>query len=152
MEFSDQEKAVLRELQSDAALSLAELSNRVGMAQSTLWRKVQELESLGVIRGRVTLLDPKKAGCGLCVLAQVRLARHDQAAIDGFVAMVNSHPEILECHAISGAADYVVKVRVRDVEEYEAFMSQNFLRSELVKTVLSNFVLKEIKNTTVVPV
>ncbi|MBR9863565.1 MAG: Lrp/AsnC family transcriptional regulator [Rhodobacteraceae bacterium] len=151
MEFSDQEKAILRIMQSDAGRSLAQIAQVVGMAQSTVWRKIQEFEGLGLIDRRVTLLNPKKAGLGLCVLAQIRMRSHTQEAVDGFIAMVRSHPEILECHAISGSADYFIKVRVADVEAYENFMSHNLLRSDLVKTVVSNFVLKEIKHTTELP-
>lgn len=151
MEFSTPESALLREIQRDASLSLAELSERVGMAQSTVWRKIQDFEKADLIRGRVTLLDPKLAGCGLCVLAQVRLQRHNQDAVDGFIAMVRAHPEILECFAVSGTADYVLKVRVPDMESYEAFMSENLLRSDLVANVISNFVMKEIKHTTSLP-
>lgn len=151
MEFSDQERRILRLIQSDSSKSLAQLAEAVGMAQSTLWRKIQEFESLGLIERRVTLLNPKKAGLGLCVLAQIRLQSHTQDAVDGFVAMVRSHPEILECHKISGAADYFIKVRVADVEAYEDFMSHNLLRSDFVKTVVSNFVLKEIKHATELP-
>ena len=151
MKISGQERRLLREIQRDASLSLAQLAERAGMAQSTVWRKVQEFENTGLIAGRVTLLDPKRAGCGLCVLAQVRLHRHSQKAVDGFIAMVRGHPEILECFAVSGTADYVLKVRVPDMEAYEAFMSHNLLRSDFVANIVSNFVLKEIKHTTELP-
>lgn len=151
MEFSDQERALLSALQRDASLSMAQLAERAGMSQSTVWRKVQEFDRAGLIAGRVTLLDPKRAGCGLCVLAQIRLQRHSQQAVDGFISMVRGHPEILECFAVSGTADYVLKVRVPDMEAYEAFMSHNLLRSDFVANVVSNFVLKEIKHTTELP-
>lgn len=152
MEFSDQERRLLKEIQRDSGLSLAELAERVGMAQSTVWRKMQEFTKSGLIARRVTLLDPKRAGVGLCVLAQVRLQRHTAEAVDGFIAMVRAHPEILECFAVSGTADYVLKVRVPDMETYEAFMSANLLRPNLVANVVSNFVMKEIKHTTELPI
>lgn len=151
MKFSTQEKQLLRAVQSDASLSLAQLAERVGMAQSTVWRKMQEFEKAGLIAGRVTLLDPRRAGCGLCVLAQIRLQRHNQETVDGFIAMVRAHAEILECFAVSGTADYVIKVRVPDMEAYERFMSQNLLRSDFVANVESNFVLREIKHGTALP-
>ena len=151
MEFTTPERALLREIQRDAALSLAELSARVGMAQSTVWRKLQEFEAAGVIRARVALLDPGRVGAGLCVLAAIRLHDHSEAAVAGFTAMVRRHPEILECHATAGTADYLIKVRVADVEAYEAFMSHNLLRSPYVRAVVSSFVLKEIKATTELP-
>jgi Lrp/AsnC family transcriptional regulator len=151
MKFSEIEQRLLREIQADAGLSLAELSARIGMAQSTLWRKMQEFEAAGVIRARVALLDPAKVGAKLCVLAQISLADHSETAVAGFTALVRRLPEVLECHSVSGQADYMLKVRVRDVEAYEAFMSHNLLRSPFVRAVVSSFVLKEIKATTVLP-
>lgn len=151
MEISDQETRILREIQLNASLSLADLSARTGIAQSTLWRKVQELEGAGVIRARVAILDPAKVGAKLCVLAQVSLSDHSEASVAGFTALVRRLPEVLECHSVSGQADYMLKVRVSDVEAYEAFMSHNLLRSPYVRTLVSSFVLKEIKSTTALP-
>jgi Lrp/AsnC family transcriptional regulator len=151
MEFTDQERALLRIIQRDCSLSLSELAAQCGMAQSTVWRKLQEFENAGLIRARVALLDPAKAGAKLCVLASIRLHDHSEEAVAGFTRMVAHHPEILECHSVSGSADYILKVRVADVEAYEAFMSQNLLRSPYVSGVVSSFVLREIKATTALP-
>ncbi|MEM8630960.1 MAG: Lrp/AsnC family transcriptional regulator [Pseudomonadota bacterium] len=151
MKFSDQEKRLLDEIQSDTTRSLAELAETIGMAQSTLWRKLQEFEATGLIRSRVALLDPAKAGAKLCVLASVSLHDHNEAAVDGFAALVKRLPEILECHSVSGTADYILKIRCRDVEAYEVFMTRNVLRSEYVQSVVSSFALKEIKSTTALP-
>jgi Lrp/AsnC family transcriptional regulator len=151
MKFSDQERALLRALQGDSSASLAVLAERVGMAQSTVWRKLQEFEAAGLIRGRVALLDPAKAGAKLCVFAQVTLDSHAEEAVAGFARMVSAHPEIMECHAVSGTADYIVKIRVADVEAYEAFMTENLLRNPHVRSVVSSFALRELKYTTALP-
>ncbi|MGB7268498.1 MAG: Lrp/AsnC family transcriptional regulator [Albidovulum sp.] len=148
MEFSDLEIKLLREIQADASLSLADLSSRIGMAQSTIWRKLQEFDAAGIVRARVALLDPARVGAKLCVIAQISLTDHSEASVAGFTALVRRLPEILECHSVSGQADYMLKLRIRDVEAYEAFMSQNLLRSPFVRAVVSSFVLKEIKSTT----
>lgn len=151
MKFSDQEKALLRALQSNAALSLAELAEAAGVGTSTAWRKVQEFESVGILRGRVALLDPAKAGAGLCIFATVRLVDHSEATIAAFSRVIRSHPEIMEAHSISGASDYMLKIRCGDVAAYEAFMTHNLLRNEAVKSVESSFALKELKYTTALP-
>ncbi len=151
MKFSDQERSLLRALQSDGSASLATLAERAGMAQSTVWRKVQEFEAAGLIRGRVALLDPAKAGTKLCVFAQVTLDSHAEEAVAAFVRMVSAHPEIMECHAVSGTADYFLKIRVADVEAYEAFMTANLLRNAHVRAVVSSFSLREVKYTTALP-
>jgi Lrp/AsnC family transcriptional regulator len=151
MKFSDQEKALLRVLQGDAALPLAELAAQAGMATSTVWRKVQEFEVTGVLRGRVALLDPAKADARLCVFATVRLADHAEASIAGFATVIRAHPQIMEAHAVSGTADYILKIRCADVEAYETFMTHTLLRSPFVKSVVSSFSLKELKYTTALP-
>lgn len=142
---------MLRLIQRDVGLSLAELATQSGMAQSTVWRRLQEFEAAGVIRGRVALLDPGRVGASLCVLASIGLQDHSETSVAGFTALVRRLPEILECHAVSGTADYMLKVRTRDVESYEAFMSHHLLRSPFVRSVVSSFVLKEIKATTELP-
>jgi Lrp/AsnC family transcriptional regulator len=151
MKFSDQDRALLRELQRDAARPLAELGEAVGMSQSTVWRKLHEFEAAGVVTGRVALLDPSKVGAKLCVFAQVSLSDHSEDAVAAFARIVRSHPEILECHAISGSADYILKIRTSDVEEYEQFMTHALLRSPHVRSVVSSFSLRQIKHTTALP-
>ena len=151
MEISDQDRRILAALQADAGQSLADLARTTGMATSTVWRRVQEAERAGLIRGRVAILDPVKAGAGLCVFATVRLADHSEEAIAGFARIVRSQPQILEAHATSGTADYILKIRVRDVADYEAFLTRHLLRAAEVKSVVSSFSLKSLKETTALP-
>ncbi len=151
MKLSDQDRALLRELQQDAARPLAELGEAVGLSQSTVWRKLQEFEAAGIVTGRVALLDAAKVGAKLCVFAQVSLADHSEEAVAGFARIVRSHAEILECHAISGTADYILKIRTADVEAYEQFMTHALLRSRFVRAVVSSFSLRQIKHTTALP-
>ena len=152
MKFSDQEKALLREIQQDSAASLATLAERVGMAQSTLWRKLQEFDAAGIVTARVALLDPAKVGAKLCVFATVSLQDHSEASLAAFSRLVDQHPEILECHAITGTADYMLKIHTADVESYEHFMTHALLRSDVVQAVHSSFSLKALKRTTSLPV
>lgn len=151
MKLSAQDQALLRQIQQDATLSLAELGERAGMAQSTVWRRLQEFEASGLIRGRVALLDPRLAGARLCVFASVSLEDHSEEAVADFARIVGLHPEILECHAVSGTADYILKIRVADVEAYERFMTHALLRNRHVRSVVSSFSLREIKHATALP-
>ena len=152
MKYSDQERDILRNLQRDASLSLAELADLAGMAPSTVWRKLQEFEAAGIIVRRVALLDPAKVGAKLCVFAAISLHDHTEEAVEGFAALVRARPEVLECFAVSGASDYILKIRVADVEVYEHFMSHSLLRSPFVRAVVSSFGLKNLKETTELPV
>lgn len=151
VKLNDQEKALLRELQRDTTRPLAELGELAGMSQSTVWRKLQEFEAAGIVTARVALLDPSKVGAKLCVFAAVSLSDHSEESVAGFARIVRGHPEILECHAVSGTADYILKIRVSDVEAYEQFMTHALLRSRHVRAVVSSFSLKEIKHSTALP-
>jgi Lrp/AsnC family transcriptional regulator len=145
------DRKLLRLLQADSSLSLAELAEKAGLSQSTAWRKIQDLEAEGVIRKRVTLLDPKKLDLKLCVVAHVTLDDHHEEAVASFAAVVDEHPDIMECYALSGSFDYMLKIRARDVESYETFMTRHLLRNPHVRTVVSSFVLRELKSSTELP-
>jgi Lrp/AsnC family transcriptional regulator len=146
------DRKLLQLVQGDASLSLAELAERAGMSQSSAWRKIQEMEADGVIRKRVTLLDPRKLDLKLCVIAHVTLDDHHEEAVASFAAVVAERPEIMECYALSGTFDYMLKIRATDVESYDAFMTRYLMRNPHVRTVVSSFVLRELKFSTELPI
>lgn len=151
MKLSNDDIAILRLLQKDATLSQQELAERLSLSPSTVWRRLQALDKAGVIAARVALLDPRPLGLRICVITNVTLRDHSEAATTAFSRLVDSHPEIMECYALSGAFDYMLKIRVRDVEEYEAFLTRNLLRNPHVASVSSGFVLREMKYATALP-
>ena len=146
------ERKLLQFVQADSSLSLAELAEKAGMSQSSAWRKIQDLETDGVIRKRVTLLDPKKLDLKLCAIAHVTLEDHHEEAVASFTGMVEDRPEIMECYALSGTFDYMLKIRAKDVESYEAFMTRYLMRNKHVRNVVSSFVLRELKFSTELPI
>ncbi|MFQ6547465.1 Lrp/AsnC family transcriptional regulator [Aestuariibius sp. 2305UL40-4] len=152
MKLSDLERRILRELQRDASRPVGELAEAVGAAQSTVWRRIAELDKAGLITARVALLDPRKAGVPLCVFATVKLADHSEASLDGFGRVIRTSPEILEAHAITGTGDYLLKIRCKDVEAYQDFMSRSLLAAPFVRSVTSSLSLKELKSTTELPI
>lgn len=145
-------RKLLQLVQTGDGSSLAELAEKAGMSQSTAWRKIQELEAEGVIRKRVALLDPAKLDLKLCIVAHVTLEDHHEEAIEAFASVVRDWPEIMECYALSGTFDYMLKIRARDVEAYEAFMTRHLMRNPHVRNVVSSFVLRELKSTTELPI
>lgn len=145
-------RKLLQLVQAGGGSSLAELAEKAGMSQSTAWRKIQELEADGVIRKRVALLDPAKLDLKLCIIAHVTLEDHHEEAIEAFANVVRDRPEIMECYALSGTFDYMLKIRAADVEAYEAFMTRHLMRNPHVRNVVSSFVLRELKSTTELPI
>ena len=151
MKLTPKDRAILKRLQADATLSLQEMADDLGMSQSTVWRKVQEFEKHGVITGRVALVDPAAVDLKICVITNITLTSHGEEATTAFQALVSEHPEIMDCYSISGGYDYMLKVRVSDVEAYEAFLTQYLLRNPYVASVSSGFTLRQLKHTTALP-
>lgn len=149
LEMRDQQ--LLAELQQDSRLTMQELAERVGMSTSACWRRVKALESDGVISRYAVIVDPKKAGFGLASMVHVSLARHEQKNVENFVRQVSRHPEVLECFATSGEADFHLRVVVHDMEAYNRFLDDFIFKLPGVSQVRSNIVLKEIKSDTALP-
>ena len=145
------DRRILSELQRDSRLTMQELAERVGMSSSACWRRVKSLEEDGVIDRYAAIVNPRKADFGLSSIVHVSLARHERANVDNFVKQVSRHPEILECFATSGEADFHLRVVVEDIDAYNHFLDDFIFRLPGVSQVRSNIVLKEIKADTALP-
>jgi Lrp/AsnC family transcriptional regulator len=144
------DRRILRELQADATLPIAELAERAGLSQTPCWKRVKRLTEAGVIGRRVALLDREKLDLGLVVFVAVRAGRHDQAWLDAF-AQVAALPEIVEFYRLSGETDYLLKVVVRDIAAYDAFYKRLIAAAPL-SDVSSSFAMEQIKFTTALPI
>lgn len=151
-EFDRASLQILQELQADARLSTQALAEKVGLSATPVWRRVKELEDRGVIRGQVVLVDREKVGLSILVLANVSLVRHSEGAVEQFERLVGTRREIIECHAITGEADYVIKVVAADMKAYDLFLQQHIFKLPGVSSVRSNVVLREVKYETALPV
>jgi len=145
------DRRILAELQGDSRLTTQELADKVGMSSSAVWRRVRSLEEAGIIDRYAVIVNPKKAGFGLSSIVHVSLARHEQSNVDHFVHEVLRQPEVLECFATSGEADFHLRVVVKDIDAYNAFLDDFIFRLPGVSQVRSNIVLKEIKADTALP-
>lgn len=145
------DRLILHELQRDSRLTTQELAARVGLSSSACWRRVRALEESGVIDRYAVLVNPRKAGFALSSMTLVSLGRHEQKNVDHFVREVERHPEVLECFATSGEADFHLRVVVEDIEAYNRFLDDFIFKLPGVSQVRSNIVLKEIKADTALP-
>jgi DNA-binding Lrp family transcriptional regulator len=121
------------------------------MSSSACWRRVRSLEETGVIDRYAVIVNPGKAGFSLSSMTLVSLARHEERNVENFVKEVRRHPEVLECFATSGEADFHLRVVVEDIEAYNKFLDDFIFRIPGVSQVRSNIVLKEIKVDTALP-
>ena len=146
------DKKILQLLQKDGRITNLELADAVGLSPSPCARRVKQLEELGIIQRRVTLLSHKQLGLKLTALIQISMDRHTPDRFEQFEETVKGFPEVLECLLITGqSADYQLKVVVPDMEQYQDFLLNKITRIEGVSDVHSSFMLREVWNTTELP-
>jgi Lrp/AsnC family transcriptional regulator len=142
---------ILRLLQQDADISMQSLAEKVGLSHTPCWRRVSRMKESGVILGKAMLVDGEKVGKGVSALCSVELEHHDEKILNAFEKAVQGCPEIIECFLMSGSRDYLLRIAVSSIGEYEKFMKQTLLHLPGVDTVDTSFALKQVKVTTALP-
>lgn len=142
---------ILDLIQHDAGLSVAEIAERVGLSSSPCWRRIKRLEDVGVIQGRVTLLDREKLGLAFEVFAEVKLSLPTKDNLDAFERAVADWPEVAQCATVTGGMDYVLRIVTRDMHAFDDFLRDKLLSLGLVSNVESRIVMRSVKNSTAVP-
>lgn len=145
------DRRILHELMQDATVTVSQLAERVGLSQTPCWKRVQKLESAGVITGRVAIVDPATIGVGLTVFVEIDAADHSPEWRATFAAVVEDYPEIVEAHRMAGEADYLLKVVVSGMISYDAFYL-DLTRRLPCRNVTSKFSMERLKATTVLPI
>jgi Lrp/AsnC family transcriptional regulator len=142
---------ILDTLQNDATLSTSDLAEAVGLSQSPCWRRLTRLKQAGYIRGQVTRLDAEKLGFSNLVFAHVRLSAHGRANLTEFSDAIRKMPEVIECHAIMGSFDFLLRIVTRDIKAYEQFVFGKLSVLSSVQEINSTIALSEIKSSTALP-
>ena len=137
------DRRILRELQADSTIPIAELAERVGLSQTPCWKRVKALEEAGVIKGYRTLLDPARLGFGLEAFVQVSI---DVERFDAFEAAVRRHPLIWRCHATTGEADYLLHILATDMASLDRLLRQELNRLPGVRHTVTSMSTREIKS------
>lgn len=141
------DRKLLALLQSDSNVSLAELSEKVGLSQTPCWKRIQKLEASGVIVKRVALVDPEKIGMGLTVFVSIETGDHSGPWLEKFAQIVSSMPEVMGLYRMAGDVDYLAQVVVADMAAYDAFYKR-LINTIALKNVTSRFAMERIKQTT----
>lgn len=144
------DRKLLALLQEDATLSVAQMAERVGLSPTPCWKRMQKLEATGVITRRVALVDPDKVGMGLTVLVAVEAADHSPEWLARFAAAMEAMPAVMDVYRMAGEVDYMLRVVVADMAEYDAFYKQ-LIAAAPVKNVTSRFAMERVKWTTAYP-
>ena len=143
------DKILLRYLQADAALSIADLADLASISKSACWRRIQKLEEHGVILQRVTLLSQEALSVPLTAFISLKTNQHNTAWARKFKQVIEAIPGVLEVYRLGGDVDYLIKVVVPDMAGYDA-LYQQLLAADLFD-VSASFVMEELKHTTQLP-
>ena len=150
------DKAILRRLQDNGRETYDVIGAQVGLSPSAVLRRVKRLEETGVIDRYVALVTPEAVGLGLTAYLNVRLEKntesHKRNPMDLFRASVQTWPEVVECAALTGEMDYLLRVVVQDMAHYSRFIMDTLLKHPSVQDCKTSFVLDRVKTTTAVPV
>jgi Lrp/AsnC family leucine-responsive transcriptional regulator len=145
------DRRLLTHLQKDGRRSNQDLAADIGISSSACWRRVRALEETGIITRYAALVDREKAGFATSAILHVSLDRHDEKFVTQFVSRVRQRPEVLECFATTGDADYHLRVVVCDIAAYNRFLDDFMFKLPGIRQVRTNVILKEIKYDVALP-
>lgn len=140
------DQRILRELQADARLSHQELGERVGLSPSPCARRIRRLEADGVIKGYSAQIDEAKMGFGFSVFVSVRLDQQVDGRLEEFEGNVRRYSEIVDCWLMTGSFDYLLRVAVADLDEFETFLTGRLTKIPGVASIESSIPIRRVKN------
>lgn len=147
----DTDRRILRYLQEDASISMDELAEKTNLSRNACWRRVKRMEERKVIRGRVALVDPEAVDLGLSVFVIIRTNAHEKDWLGKFEEAVQTLPEVQGAHRMSGDIDYLLRLRVSNVKDYDRFY-QRLISKVPIADISASFVMEDIKDTTALPI
>jgi len=140
------DQKILRELQSDARITHQDLGERVGLSPSPCARRVHKLEAEGIIEGYSARINEAKAGFGFSVFVSVRLDRQVDGRLAGFERSIRDCSEVVDCWLMTGSFDYLLRVAVADLHEFEIFLTGRLTKIEGVASIESSIPIRRVKN------
>jgi Lrp/AsnC family transcriptional regulator, leucine-responsive regulatory protein len=146
------DRKILALLQQDGRMSIADLSEKVGLSPSPCLRRVRMLEEAGVIARYVAVLDQQSVGLPVSVFVSIKLESQREEALERFSKAITRWPEVLECYLMTGPRDYLLRVVVADLAAYERFLKQKLTRVDGVSSIESSFALEQAKYSHVLPI
>lgn len=146
------DRQILALLQADASQPIQQIAEQVGLSVNPCWRRIRQMESAGVIQGRVAVINPEKVGLGLTVYVRVKTREHSADWARRLNEVIAAMPEILECHRIGGDVDYLLKVVVADMAGYDRTYKELIGRLPALADVSALFSMEQLKSATALPI
>lgn len=145
------DRRIVRLLQQDGKRKIKEIAGELEITNTPVFERIKRLEAQKVIIGYRAEVDPKKMGYEVSAFCTVSLEKHNTEFIHRFVQDISGLEEVAECYHIAGMFDYLLKIRVRDMEAYHTFIAEKLASLPNIGRVQSSFVMSEIKNDPVFP-
>jgi Lrp/AsnC family transcriptional regulator len=142
---------ILRLLQADSSLTVTEIAKQVSLSASPCWKRINRLESEGIIKYQAAVLDGQKLGVSLTVFMSIRTGEHSGEWLEDFAKFVKDMPEVQEFHRMAGEVDYLLKIVVPDMDRFDRFY-KNMVEKVALRDVTSSFSMEAIKQTTALPI
>lgn len=146
------DRKILTVLQADAHATSEQISDLVGLSPSPCARRVRNLEAAGIIKGYVAVIDQDKVGLPISVFASVKLERQREEQLDRFAKAIQQWSEIVEAYLMTGQQDYLLRIVVKDIKAYEAFLKRTLTRLDGVASIESSFALGQVKHSQALPI
>lgn len=145
MKLDETDKKILDILQDDSRITNVQLATKVGISPPAMLERVKRLEGNGVIRKYVALVNPEKIGRGTFAFVSVSLTAHQMNSIDVFTKHIHKVEEVLECYHVAGEEDFILKVAVENIQEYEKFLLEKLTKIKGVSRINTMFILSTVK-------
>ena len=142
---------ILRVLQEDSSLSVTDVARRVGLSTSPCWKRINKLQADGIILRHEAVLDAAKLGLGLTVFMMIKTGEHSGPWLEKFAKFVKAMPEVQEFHRMAGEVDYLLKIVVADMQQFDDFY-KNMVEETTLTDVTSSFSMEVIKHTNALPI
>jgi Lrp/AsnC family leucine-responsive transcriptional regulator len=146
------DRKILELLQANSNITNAQLAQEIGLSPAPTLERVKKLETQGVIKSYHAVVDMASVGLGVCTFVTVSLKGHNKDNIEKFIKAISKIPEVVECHHVTGQADFILKVVAPDIPAYQNLMLEKVTNIEVVDNMQSTVILSTFKDSRVLPV
>ncbi|WP_448529378.1 Lrp/AsnC family transcriptional regulator [Raineya sp.] len=151
LKLDELDQLILEKLQADAKITNAQLAKEIGLSPAPTLERVKKLEKLGVIKSYHAVVDANQIGLGVTTFVQVSLVSHKKSVIQSFVKKIEKIPNVIECHHMTGASDFLLKITAKDIPAYQKLMLEVVSEIEEINHMQSMIVLSTFKHSHVLP-
>ena len=152
MELDKIDKQILQLLQNDSQITVKDIAMRTGLSTTPVFARIKQLEKKGIIKKYVALVDRGKLDRGLTIFCIIVLNDGSKSTYKKFETDIAKIEEVIECYKIAGNIDYLLKIVAKNIQEYNDIINLKIVSLDTVRNTVTNFVMAEFKNTTVIPI